>query len=417
MSDTKQHVHTKQRGSWYWYFEKAKVNGKRQREEKGGYATQQEAYEAGCQAYEHYQNGGRQEHSQRISFSDFLDTWYERTRLYARNNTLEAREKNIRLHLKPKLGSYYLAALSPKLIEEFVREKREAGYSFETVDRMLSCIRTALDYAIWPMELLKDNPARLIRTPGRNFAPLTNREPRRRIEDSELIQIFERYPFANTYHMPLVVGLYFGLRIGEALAASWPLCDFDTGLLAIRQQIQRLSMKGHRSLHYFCEVKTEESRRTLRFEGNVARELARWKHQQAENELYYGADYYYNYLVPAKDYQGRDIQRIVSSPKCLPVAGRKLDLICTQPNGKYIKPCSMAHTCTVIRQMGIHGFDFHCLRCTNLTMLGEDGGTVNEIKARAGHTDYRTSEIYIKTRTDMQSRPIQMLEHKLKGII
>lgn len=184
-------------GKWFYRFEKARVDGKRQRAQKGGFATEEEALEAGYKAYEMYETGGRHPGDGRMSFADFLDLWYENTRLYARNNTLETREKNIRLHIKPALGSYRLTSISPLLVDKFVRDKRLAGYSFETVDRMLGTIRTALDYAIWPMELIKENPAKLIHTPGKNFAPLTHREPRRRIEDAELQQIFQRYPFGN----------------------------------------------------------------------------------------------------------------------------------------------------------------------------------------------------------------------------
>ncbi len=71
------------------------------------------------------------------------------------------------------------------------------------------------------MELLRDNPARLIRVPGKNFALLSHREPRRRIENSELAAIFKRHPFATTYHMRLVIGLYFSVRISKSLCASW----------------------------------------------------------------------------------------------------------------------------------------------------------------------------------------------------
>ena len=200
-----------------------------------------------------------------MSFADFLDIWFERTKLDARNNTLELREKNIRLHLKPALGSYRLTSLSPQIIDGFVRQKRQDGYSYETVDRMLSNIKVALDYAIWPMELLKANPAQLIKVPGKNFAELSRRRPRRRIENDELVQLFDHFPFGNTYHMPLALGLYFGTRIGETLGLSWADCDLDARELHIRLQIQRLSMRGHHSLHYLCDLKTESSHRTLAF--------------------------------------------------------------------------------------------------------------------------------------------------------
>ena len=170
------HVRVKQRGSsWAYYFEKAKVDGKRRRGEGGGYATEQDALMAGVEAYNAYIGGGAKKNDASISFADYLDIWYERTRLYARNNTLELREKNIRLHIKPALGEYRLSSLSPAIIDRFVQQKRKDGYAYETVARILSNISTALDYAIYPMELLRENPARLIKVPGKEFAPLSHR--------------------------------------------------------------------------------------------------------------------------------------------------------------------------------------------------------------------------------------------------
>ena len=122
------HVRVKQRGSsWAYYFEKAKVDGKRRRGEGGGYATEQDALMAGVEAYNAYIGGGAKKNDAGISFADYLDIWYERTRLYARNNTLELREKNIRLHIKPALGEYRLSSLSPaSLIGSFSRSARTA---------------------------------------------------------------------------------------------------------------------------------------------------------------------------------------------------------------------------------------------------------------------------------------------------
>ncbi|WP_432648389.1 N-terminal phage integrase SAM-like domain-containing protein, partial [Mitsuokella sp.] len=142
-SNPQDHVHVRQRGNkWSYRFAKAKLDGKRQTEERGGFNTKDEALVAGVKAYELYMSGGRATQPTELSFGDFLDIWYERTKLYARNNTLEMREKNIRLHIKPALGEYRLASLRPALIDQFVKEKRKAGYSYETVCRMLGNINT-----------------------------------------------------------------------------------------------------------------------------------------------------------------------------------------------------------------------------------------------------------------------------------
>lgn len=418
-SNPQDHVHVRQRGNkWSYRFAKAKLDGKRKTEERGGFNTKDEALVAGVKAYELYMSGGRATQPTELSFGDFLDIWYERTKLYARNNTLEMREKNIRLHIKPALGEYRLASLRPALIDQFVKEKRKAGYSYEKVCRMLGNISTALEYAVWPMELLQSNPACRVKVPGKEFAPLSHRRPRRRIENDELSIIFKLHPFGDTYHMPIMLGLYFAARIGEALGVTWDCCDMEKMTLTIRQQIQRLSLRGHHSFHYLCDTKTEGSHRTLAFDAKIVLPLLkRWKQKQAENELFYGQDYYYNYLVPAKDFDGRDIQKVVSLEKAYPAPGKRIDFICTQPNGKYIKPCSMAYQCKRIRDAGVRDFDFHCLRHTSLTMLGEAQISPNDIMARAGHTDYDTTLQYIdRDRPSMQAAPVRAIVKELRRI-
>lgn len=405
-------------GKWSYRFEKAKVDGKRQFVEKGGFLSEESAIKAGIKAQAAYESGNASERPASMSFADFLDLWYERTRLSCRNNTLEMREKNIRLHIKPALGSYRLESLTPALIDDFVKAKRKAGYSFETVDRILNNVKTALDYAMWPMEMLRDNPARLIKVPGKEFAPLSRRQPRRRLEDDELRQIFALHPFGTTYHMPILLGLYLATRAGETLGLSWDDVDMEHHTIRIHAQIQRLAMRGKHSFEYMCEVKTESSRRTLVYDDALAETLERWHRQQAAYEMEYGGDYCYNYLVPAKDYQGRDILRIVSLEKAYPAPGRRVHIICTQPNGRYIYGGSLAYQCKKIREHGVKDFDFHCLRHTNLTMLGESQVSASSIMARAGHSEYTTtSKYYIDNRLEMQRAPVAVLSEKLKGIL
>lgn len=63
-------------------------------------------------------------------------------------------------------------------------------------------------------------------------------------------------------------------------------------------------------------------------------------------------------------------------------------------------------------------FDFHCLRHTNLTMLGESQVSASSIMARAGHSEYTTtSKYYIDNRLEMQRAPVAVLSEKLKGIV
>ena len=52
-------VNTRQRGkSWSYYFDTAKIDGKRKKIEKGGFDSEENAYLAGVKAYDEYNTSG-----------------------------------------------------------------------------------------------------------------------------------------------------------------------------------------------------------------------------------------------------------------------------------------------------------------------------------------------------------------------
>ena len=63
--------------NWEYRFEIASVGGKRQQKTKAGFRTQQEAYDAGNEAYNQYHATGRTFQPKDISVADYLDYWLE----------------------------------------------------------------------------------------------------------------------------------------------------------------------------------------------------------------------------------------------------------------------------------------------------------------------------------------------------
>ena len=87
----------KRGNTWEYSFEIAPVNGKRKRKSKGGFRTKKECLEAGTKAKAEYDCTGDVFEDTNITFSDYLDEWFE---LYAKQNckplTLVAYEQSIR---------------------------------------------------------------------------------------------------------------------------------------------------------------------------------------------------------------------------------------------------------------------------------------------------------------------------------
>ena len=110
---------TRKRGStWSYYFDLGKVNGKRQKKEKGGFKTKKEAEAALAKAINEYNNAGAVFEPSEITVSDYLDQWYD---LYCKPNlkynTQVGYLRIIEGHLKPKFGKYRLKAITSAILQ------------------------------------------------------------------------------------------------------------------------------------------------------------------------------------------------------------------------------------------------------------------------------------------------------------
>lgn len=117
-------VTIQKRGNYYQYkFEVAKVDGKRKFVNKSGFETKEEAIKAGNLAFAEYLNTGLSFKETTISFSDYLDYWYENyCETTLKYNTRRTYKTIMDKYLKPELGKYRLSALSSVKLNSFIVE-------------------------------------------------------------------------------------------------------------------------------------------------------------------------------------------------------------------------------------------------------------------------------------------------------
>ena len=102
----------KRGGSWSYYFDLGKVDGKRKKKEKGGFRTKKEAEQALAAALNEYNNAGQVFEPSEITVSDYLDQWYELScKLNLKYNTQVGYLRIVETHIKPKFGHYKLKAI------------------------------------------------------------------------------------------------------------------------------------------------------------------------------------------------------------------------------------------------------------------------------------------------------------------
>ena len=134
----------KRGNSWYYYFDVAKVDGKRKRIERRGGSTKKEAERALNLAITEYENSGMILQSNNISVADYMDYWLnEYVKVNCRYTTHERYKTMIEKHIKPTLGHYKLAYVQPMNLQKLINDKYITGLSrdyLQNISAVLSAV-------------------------------------------------------------------------------------------------------------------------------------------------------------------------------------------------------------------------------------------------------------------------------------
>ena len=145
----------------------------------------------------------------KIKLQDWLQTWIDEFSFDKRYSTLKGYKAQIKKHIVPALGKYYLEELTPLLIQRFYNDlirPDEDGkcLSPKSIKNVHIVLRAALQQAV-ELEFIKKNPchkAKLPKVYKTEITPLTERE-------------------------------------GEALGLTWDCVNFKYGTVVINKQLQR----------------------------------------------------------------------------------------------------------------------------------------------------------------------------------
>ena len=114
-------VTVRKRGKkWYYYFDLGVVDGKRKRVERVGGNTKKEAEKALREAMSEFDDTGTYVDESDMTFSDYLDYWYENyVELNCKDSTKRNYKSRIEIHIKPGLGSNRMC----NLLQDFFNNK------------------------------------------------------------------------------------------------------------------------------------------------------------------------------------------------------------------------------------------------------------------------------------------------------
>ena len=188
------------------------------------------------------------------TLGEFLDEWADGLRLAP--STVASYKKNIRLHIKPYLGSVPMASLSAQKIRKVYRQLEEGGrrdhkgeltgepLSKRTVRYIATILRAGLQDAV------ESEPPRLARNPADKADPPTPKESKapemHPWTDDQLRRFLRWSKSASGLHTAWYVLAMTGMRRGELLALRWRDVDLDAGSISVRRSVGIVKTKGQK---------------------------------------------------------------------------------------------------------------------------------------------------------------------------
>ncbi len=393
-------LRTRKRGkTWEWSFEGAKINGQRNPISKGGYRTKADALAAGTQAKAEYDSAGRIFTPAEISMADYLDYWFENyVKTNLAHNTQTDYAGKIKIHLKPTFGKYRLAAIETDIIQKWVDGMKRQGYSRNMVKNSLSCLSSAMNYAVYPCKYIKYNPCDYVKIPKISVPEDVKAHTEYICTNEDFTAIIDRFGPDSNFYIPIMTGYHCGTRLGETYGFDLLQdVNFEQHTVTIQHQLSNEYGKWYYRQPKYNSVRTIKI--LPEFEQILKNEIRRRK----KNMLKYGQYFTRSYLM--KD------GLIIQAPANVKIVGKEIMPICTRENGELLTPYSFKYCAKVIHEeLGNPFFHSHCLRHTHGTILAENGAQPKTVMERLGHKNIDTTmERYVFNTDKMQNDAMAIL--------
>lgn len=376
-------IRIRKRGKTYSYSFDISKHPRRMKE-KGGFSTEDEAFDAGVQAYADWKSGNIGVTSEHVTLKDYLASWLENVvRPNVKRTTYSNYQTAVKHRILPFFGEHILQEVRPRHIDGWLKSLAEKGLSHGTIQQTKTVLSIALKYAIYPAELIRANPCAGLSIPRSAPKQVVKRTV---ITPEQAAILFEH----ERYRPVLKILYHTGMRMSEALGLTWDDIDLEHGMISVVRQ---------RVCDYFDTPKTSNSVRTFYIDPALLTYLRALKTAQAKDELRLGEAYQLVYEDAAHN------GAVVVLPKKLPPAdglARRL-MVCIDSNGR---PLSVSPIRAWLHRKKLNA---HSFRHTHATQLIEAGAKPIDVAARLGHKDATiTQNLYTHDTETMQKETARL---------
>ena len=352
-------VTIQKRGKYYQYkFEVAKVDGKRKFVNKSGFDTKDEAIKAGNLAYAEYLNTGLSFKETTISFSDYLDYWYENyCKVGLKYNTRRTYKTIMDKYLKAELGKYRLSALTSVKLNSFIVELcNKYNYKKSYFNNILKVLKSSFRLATDVFGLIRYNPAVTLRLP--------------KIEDEvefekylynqdEINTILERFKDDEVFTCAFITACYTGMRTGEVCSLTWDDIDFENRIINVKHTVYDKPDDG-KGRWYMGTTKTKNGTRQIYMSPTLFQALMNFKKKQQYLKKMYGSNYITYYFEEIIGKNGKLIERRIVENTGNVFHMNSANLVFTRPNGKYVGRNILNYPFKIIhKELGIKDCRFY----------------------------------------------------------
>ncbi|MCZ1352802.1 site-specific integrase [Enterococcus faecium] len=368
---------------WLNYTNGEDINddGSRKKVEKVGGDTRPEAEAALRKVLSDIDETGQYFLGTDTRVKQYLDFWMEEyVKLNLKYNTYENYRFTIKNHINGYLGKKKLTDLSPALLQNFINAEFKKGYSKKTMTITHSVLKNALNMAVYPWGLIKQNPMLYVKIPKYEARPTTKKDLKI-ISLEDFDHMLEITPEGHPFYIPLNIGFYTGMRVGEVCGLTWDDVDFSNGTITVEKQ-----MVKNDGAWVYGTPKTSSSNRTIFIGQTLLAILKKHKKQQLENRMKYGKLY-------------------IDS-----------NAVCTKEDGELVTPSVVKWNTRRISNALSLSFNFHSLRHTHATLLLENGAKMKEISERLGHSRISiTMDTYSHVTDKMRNETVDIMENLRKN--
>lgn len=341
---------------WYYYFELGVIDGKRKKIERVGGTTKKDAEKALRDAMNEYDNKGQFIDETNLCFSDYLDYWVKNyVDINCKFNTRRIYLHVINRHIAPNIGAYKIKNLNTPVIQNFINSLRDK-LSLSSLKLVSVVVKSSLDYAVYPANLIKISPYRHIKLPRVDKTVETVKT----ITQEQFDKIIEFTPVGTPAYIPMQLGYHTGMRAGEVLALTWDDVDLIEKTIDINKTLIYSNESTIRNV--IGTPKTKSSYRVIPIGDKLANILKKHKNKQKQFKLKYGK--FYN-----------DVENVIPN------------IVCTYEDGKQVSIRNLNYIITSVKKHLDFEFTFHVLRHTHATMLIQNDVNPKEVQNRLGHAN------------------------------